>query len=94
MQLMYDGKRIFNRERMVVVIQFTDEDGKKQERFAQLRSFSEDESITGERLFDVIVGEIFDDELLNNVYSVLSDTTAVNTGSVRGINTRTKAFFN
>ena len=94
LQLMFDGKKINGRERMVVILQYIDENGVMQERFAQLKSFEEEESITGERLFDAIVVELFDDELLKKVYSILSDTTAVNTGSVKGINSRVKAYFN
>ena len=37
--------------------------------------------------------ELFTDLLLNKVQSVLSDTTAVNTGSKKGINTRLREFF-
>ena len=93
-QLMFDGKKINGRERMVVVIQYIDENGEKKDIFARLKSFDEEESITGERLFDAIVAELFDDEMLNKVLCLMSDTTAVNTGCHKGINTRVKIFFN
>ena len=91
---MFDGKRINNRERMVVVAQFLDSEGRPCEKFVALKSFSDDDSITGQRLFDAMVDELFDRDFLFKVHSSMSDTTAVNTGCRKGINTRLQDYFN
>ena len=93
-QLMFDGKRINNRERMVVVAQFLDSEGRPCEKFVALKSFSDDDSITGQHLFDAMVDELFDRDFLLKVHSSMSDTTAVNTGCRKGINTRLQDYFN
>ena len=41
-----------------------------------------------------MVKELFDDEMLNKVVSLMSDTTAVNTGCRKGINIRMRNYFN
>ena len=85
---MFDGKKVNGRERIVVVVQFDNEDGVKVELFVAMRTFDKEDAITGERLFDAVVEELFTDTFLDKVKSVLSDTTAVNTGSKKGINSR------
>ena len=90
---MYDGKKVNGRERMVVLVQFSDESGNKVEKFIAIKTFDKEDAITGQQLFSTMTEELFTDSLLDKVQSVLSDTTAVNTGSKKGINTRLREFF-
>ena len=92
-QLMFDGKKIDGKERMVVVVQYVNEKGEKIQDFFRLKTFKSDESITGECLFDTMVEELFDNSFLRKVICSMSDTTAVNTGVKKGINTRLRCFF-
>ena len=92
-QIMFDGKKINNRERMVVILQHMME-GVLEEDFARLKTFDSDDSITGQRLFDAMVKELFNQDMLKKVISLMSDTTAVNTGCRQGINIRMKEYFN
>ena len=46
--LMFDGKKIDDRERMVVVVQYLNENNQPCEKFLRFKSFLKEESITGE----------------------------------------------
>ena len=91
--LEFEGKKIFNIERLVVVAQFIDEEVNKCEEFVGLRSFLEDNSITSERVFDVLVDEMFSEDMLKKVEAMMSNTTSLNTGCRKGINICMKKWF-
>ena len=92
-QLMFDGKKINDKERLVIIVQYLDEEGVRQEKFIALKTFDEDESITGENVFETMVDKIFDNSFLVKVFSTMSDTTGVNHGPRKGINARLQVYF-
>lgn len=93
LQIMFDGKKINGRERMVVVLQYINEDGERCQDFFRMKSFNDDDTISGECLFNAMVKELFNDSLLSKVICSMSDTTAVNTGARKGINARLRTYF-
>ena len=58
----------------------------------RLRSFEESESVTADVVFSAIIN-CFDVTHLKKVFSVMSDTTSLNTGKDKGINNRLTAYF-
>ncbi|CAK8684380.1 unnamed protein product [Clavelina lepadiformis] len=92
MQLCYDGRVINSLDRYVFVGQLLDDQNKKCERIVGVKTFPKGTSVTGEILFSTIIDEVCGDTL-NKVYSVMADTTAVNTGRVSGVNKRLADYF-
>ena len=89
MQLCYDGK-IFNQmDRCVFAGQIVNQ--QKQDKLIAIKTFPEETSVTSEKVFSSIT-ELCG-PLLNKTNSVMSDTTALNTGKKSGINKRLLNFF-
>ena len=86
LQLCYDGKIIDKIDRYVFVGQFVDFNNAKMDEVMGVKSFSKDASVTGESLFKAI-SEVCAG-YLHNIYSVMADTTALNTGKTSGVNKR------
>ena len=85
-QLCYDGKIIDKIDRYVFVGQFIDSCNTKVDEVMGVKSFCKNASVTGECLFNAI-SEVCAG-CLHNVYSVMADTTALNTGKTSGVNKR------
>ena len=62
--LMFDGKKIDDWERMVVVVQYLNKNHQPCEKFLRFKSFLKEESITGECLFEAMVKDLFDKSFL------------------------------
>ena len=90
-QLSYDGKRIDGLDRYVFLGQFLGADGKKCWRVLAVKSFC-DASVTCEVIFEAIVDETCTSHL-NKVYSVMADSTSLNSGEKSGINKRLVDYF-
>ena len=56
---------------MVVINQYLDAVGNRCEDFIAMKTFHSEDSITGERLFDAMVKEIFNEKLLKKVFSIV-----------------------
>ena len=85
-QLCYDGKIIDKIDRYVFVAQFVNVSDAKTEQVVGVKSFGKDQSVTAEALFDAISNVC--SGILHNTYSVMADTTALNTGKISGVNKR------
>ena len=84
-QLCYDGKIIDGIERYVFIGQCFDQG--KVSTPLQVKSFQKQTSVTSAAVFNSII-ETIDKPLLSRVYSIMADTTAVNTGKKSGVNKR------
>ena len=58
----------------------------------QVKSFQKETSVTSAVVFNSII-ETIDKPLLFRVYSIMADTTAVNTGKKSGVNKRSEEYF-
>ena len=58
----------------------------------QVGSFQKETSVTSAAVFNSII-ETTDKPLLSRVYSIMADTTAVNTGKKSGVNKRLEEYF-
>ena len=76
MQLCYDGKILNQMDRCVFAGQIVNQ--QKQDKLIAIKTFPEETSVTSEKVFSSIT-EICG-PLLNKTHSVMSDTTALNTG--------------
>ena len=83
LQLSYDGKRINEIDRYVFWGQFLRSDGNKCEVLG-VKSFCE-KSVTAEVICKAIVDETCT-SYLGKIYSVMADTTSLNSGEISGIN--------
>ena len=90
-QLCYDGKILNRMDRYIFLGQFEDETSKL-EKVIAVKTFPEGASVNSESIFNSITEEI-SDNLLKKIYSVMSDTTALNTGKKSGINKRLVDFY-
>ena len=79
-QLWYDGKIIDKIDRYVFVAQFVNVSDAKTEQVVGAKSFGKDQSVTAEALFNAISDVC--SGILHNTYSVMADTTALNTGKI------------
>ena len=86
LQLCYDGRVVNKSDRYVFLGQFLQADCKK-ESVTAVKSFPSGTSVTSEVLFNTITTEACE-KLLAKVYSVMADTTAINTGKKSGVNKR------
>ena len=84
LQLCYDGRVVNKSDRYVFLGQFLQADYKKESVIA-VKSFPCGTSVTSEVLFNTITTEACE-KLLAKVYSVMADTTAINTGKKSGVN--------
>ena len=89
-QLCYDGKIIDGIDRYVFVGQCFDQE--KVSTPLQVKSFQKETSVTSAAVFNSII-ETIDKPLLSRVYSIMADTTAVNTGKKSGVNKRLEEYF-
>ena len=85
-QVCYDGKIIGGIDRYVFIGQCFDK------RKVQVNSFQKETSVTSAAVFNSII-ETIDKPLLSRVYSIMADTTAVNTGKKSGVNKRLEEYF-
>ena len=81
-QLCFDGKKLFDRERLAIISNFIDGT-----IFTALKTFRKTERVTGENCFNSIK-QLVEEEIYQNIICLMSDTTALNTGSKQGICTR------
>ena len=79
-------------DRYVLFGQYTIEQNKC-EKVVAVKTFNKGLSVTAETVFTAIMEHV-DVNILNKVYSVLSDTTALNTGKLSGVNKRLSDFYN
>ena len=86
LQLCYDGPVVNKSDIYVFLGQFLQADCKKESVIA-VKSFPSGTSVTSEVLFNTITTEACE-KLLAKVYSVMADTTAINTGKKSGVNKR------
>ena len=89
-QLCYDGKIIDGIDRYVFISQCFDQE--KVSTPLQVKSFQKEKSVTSAAVFNSIIKTI-DKPLLSRVYSIMADTTAVNTGKKSGVNKRLEEYF-
>ena len=90
-QLCYDGKIIDGIDRHVFIGQCFDQE--KVSSSLHVKSFQKETSVTSAAVFNSIIKTI-DKPLLSRVYSIMADTTAVNTGKKSGVNKRLEEYFN
>ena len=81
-QLCFDGKKLFDRERLAVISNFIDGT-----IFTALKTFRKNERVTGENCFNAIK-QLVEEDIYRNIICLMSDTTALNTGNKQGICTR------
>ena len=93
LQLCYDGRVIDKIDRYVFLGQFVSDKLERCESVMLVKSFPKPISVTAEVIFDTITEEI-SSKCLQNVYSIMADTTALNTGKKSGVNTRLEGYFN
>ena len=84
-QLCNDGKIIDGIDRYLFIGQCFDQE--KVSTPLQVESFQKETSVTLAAVFNSII-EAIDKPLLSRVYSIMADTTAVNTGKKSGVNKR------
>jgi len=92
-QLCYDGRVVNKMDRYAFLGQFVDLESNRCEKILGIKSFPVGASVTAEVLFKTITEET-SSACLKNVYSVMADTTAINTGKKSGVNKRLVDFFN
>ena len=80
-QLCYDGKIINKMNRYILLGQYVDKE-KKCEKVIAVETFEKGRPVTAESVF-----------ILDKVYSVMPDTTALNTGKMAGVNKRLADFY-
>ena len=89
-QLCYDKKIIDGIDRYVFIGQCFDQE--KVSTPLQVKSFQKQTSVTSAAVFNSII-EPTDKPLLSQVYSIMADTTVVNTGKKSGVNKRLEEYF-
>ena len=89
-QLCYDEKIIDGIDRYVFIGQCFDQE--KVSISLQVKSFQKQTSVTSAAVFNSII-DIIDKPLLSRVYSIMADTTTVNTGKKYGMNKRLEEYF-
>ena len=78
----FDGNKIFEKERLAALSHFF-----TGSFFTALRTFKKEKSTTGENCFRALK-ELIDPDVLQHVICIMTDTTALNTGPVKGIRSR------
>ena len=92
LQLCYDGKIIDKIDRYVFIGQCYDPDQHFSERIMAVKSFPAGVSVTAQTVFNAIVNEVCG-SCINNVFSIMADTTSLNSGKKPGVNKRLVDFF-
>ena len=93
LQLCYEGRVVDKIDRYVFLGQFVSDKNERCESFMLVKSLPELLSVTAAAIFNTITEEI-SNTCLQNIDSVMADTTAVNTGKKSGINTRLVEYSN
>ena len=93
LQLCYDGKTINKIDRYVFIGQYYDPDQHFSERIIAVKSFPAGVSVTTQTVFNVSVNEVCG-PCINNVFSIMADTTSLDSGKKFGVNKRLVDFFN
>ena len=94
-QLCYDGKIVDGMDRYVFIGQYPNINAEKITKVTapvSVTSFTKDISVTAEAVFKAVVENI-GRPLLDGVYSIMADTTALNTGKKTGVNKRLQEYF-
>ena len=89
-QLCYDRKIIDGIDRHVFIGKCFGQE--KVSTPLQVKSFQKETSVTSAAVFNSII-ETIDKPLLSRLYSIMADTTAVNTGKKSGVNKRLDDYF-
>ena len=90
--LCYDGRfNIKNKVEIYVLLGVFNNGQLRSEQVIAVKSFISGTSVTSDVLFNAIIDNCGD--LLRNVYSVMADTTAINTGKKSGVNKRLEQYF-
>ena len=84
-QLCYDGRIVNKIDRYVVLGQFIDDTQSGCESVMHVKSFPKDMAVTAEAVFCTIKEEV-NSKYLEEVHSIMVDTTALNTGKFSGVN--------
>jgi len=93
LQLHYDGRIINGMDRYVFVVQFwSKESEKRAERVIGVKSFSPETSVNSEAVFRAITTDEACGRKMGKIYSVMSDTTSMNTGRKTGVNKRLRDY--
>ena len=92
LQLYYDSRITAKIDRNVFVGQFVNAQLDPRDTAMLLRSIPKTISVTAEVIFNTITEQI-SNETFQNVHSVVTDTTALNTGKNFGINIRLEKYF-
>ena len=90
-QLCYDGKIINKKDRYILLGQYVDKE-KKCEKVIAVKMFEKGRSVSAKSAF-IAITEHVDQSILNKVYSVMSVTTALNTGKMSSVNKRLAEFY-
>ena len=83
-QLCYDGKIINKMNRYILLGQYVDKE-KKCDKVIAVKTFEKGRLVTAESIFTAITEHV-NQSILDKIYSVMSDTTALNTGKMSGAN--------
>ena len=93
LQLCYDGKIINKIDKYVFIGQYYDLDQHFPERIMAVKTFPVGVSVTAQTVFNAIVNEVCG-PCINNVFSIMADTTSFNSGKKSGVNKRLLDFYN
>ena len=93
LQLCYDGKIINKIDRYVFIGQYYDPHQHCSERIMAVKSFPAGVSVTAQTVFNAIVNEVCG-PCINNAFSIMVDTTSLNSGKKSGVNKRIVDLFN
>ena len=75
-----------------MLAQYVDEAKSKGAAVIAVKTFAKNASVTAEVVFSAIKGNV-NGTVLNKVFSIMSDTTSLNTGKVSGVNKRLTDFY-
>ena len=75
-----------------MLAQYVNEAKSKEVAVIAVKTFAKNVSVTAEDVFSGIKGNV-NGTVLNKVFSIMSDTTSLNTGKVSGVNKRLTDFY-
>ena len=78
-------------DRYILLGQYVDKE-KKGEKVIAVKMFEQGRSVTAESVFTAIAEHV-NQSILDKIYSVMSDTRALNTGKMSGVNKRLVDFY-
>ena len=91
-QLCCDSKIINKLDRYVMLAQYENDAKCKGVAVAAVKTFCQEQVMTAEVVFSAIKENV-NKTVLNKFFSVMSDTTSLNTGKVSGVNKRLTDFY-